>query len=184
MGVYLVSNSARMVLTRREVTPTPTLSTLLRKCPVLQTADFVLTRDPKSPYEGQFCGRPTGRCSGMARVRLADLNRSQWTSSGQNAPKWTILVRFNAKIQFDQNGRLDHFGPARFPTVPRPFPRCLEVKGRNRPLAKRAIILVRLKVWEWGSLPLFQVTLRKRRVVQKSMGHKVPWKIGVQIHLL
>ena len=58
--------------------------------------------------------------SGMARVRLADLNGPKWTSLNQNEPKWTILVRFslaNAKIQFgirtkmDQNGRLDHFGP-------------------------------------------------------------------------
>ena len=41
--------------------------------------------------------------SGMARVRLADLNGPKWTSSGQNEPKWTILVHFglaNAKIQF------------------------------------------------------------------------------------
>ena len=42
--------------------------------------------------------------SGMARVRLADLNGSKWTSSGQNGPKWTILVHFglaNAKIRFE-----------------------------------------------------------------------------------
>ena len=41
--------------------------------------------------------------SGMARVRLADLNGPKWTSPGQNGPKWTILVHFglaNAKIQF------------------------------------------------------------------------------------
>ena len=41
--------------------------------------------------------------SGMARVRLAELNGPKWTSSGQNGPKWTILVHFglgNAKIQF------------------------------------------------------------------------------------
>ena len=41
--------------------------------------------------------------SGMARVRLADLNGPKWVSSGQNGPKWTILVHFglaNAKIQF------------------------------------------------------------------------------------
>ena len=41
--------------------------------------------------------------SGMARVRLADLNGPKWTSSGQNGPKWTVLVHFglaNAKIQF------------------------------------------------------------------------------------
>ena len=58
--------------------------------------------------------------SGMVRVRLADLNGPKWTSSGQDGPKWTILVHFgleNAKkpvrnkVIFDQNGRLDHFGP-------------------------------------------------------------------------
>ena len=41
--------------------------------------------------------------SGMARVRLADLNGPKWTSSGQNGPIWSILVHFglaNAKIQF------------------------------------------------------------------------------------
>ena len=41
--------------------------------------------------------------SGMARVRLADLNGPKWASCNQNGPKWTILVHFglaNAKIQF------------------------------------------------------------------------------------
>ena len=41
--------------------------------------------------------------SGMARVRLADLNGPKSTSSGQNVPKCIILVYFglaNAKIQF------------------------------------------------------------------------------------
>ena len=49
-----------------------------------------------------------GSDSGMARVRLADLNGPKWTPSPQpknfeNGPKWTILVHFgltNAKIQF------------------------------------------------------------------------------------
>ena len=70
----------------------------------------------------------------MARVRLADLNGPKWTSSGQNGPKWTILVHFglaNAKIQFGIRSFwpkwsfwtiVDHFGPAHFPTVPRPTP--------------------------------------------------------------
>ena len=45
----------------------------------------------------------SGGLSGMARVRLADLNGPKWPSSGQNGPKWTILVHFglaNAKIWF------------------------------------------------------------------------------------
>ena len=72
--------------------------------------------------------------SGMARVRLADLNGPKWTSLGQNGPKWTILVHFglsNAKFQFGIRSKwskmvvstiLDHFGPVLFPTVPRPRP--------------------------------------------------------------
>ena len=55
--------------------------------------DFLLTGETK-----MF----TCNYSGIARVRLADLNGPKWTSSGQNGPKWTILVHFglaNAKIQ-------------------------------------------------------------------------------------
>ena len=58
--------------------------------------------------------------SGMARVRLADLNGPKWTSPGRNGPKWAILVHFglaNAKRTI-----LDHFGPVHFPTAPRPLP--------------------------------------------------------------
>ena len=36
--------------------------------------------------------------SGMARVRLADLNGPKWTSLGQNGLKWTILVHFGLAI--------------------------------------------------------------------------------------
>ena len=37
----------------------------------------------------------------MARVRLADLHGPKWTSSGQNGPKWTILVHFgHAEVRF------------------------------------------------------------------------------------
>ena len=58
----------------------------------------------------------------------------KWTSSGQNGPKWAILVHFgraNARIQFGITPVLtimvvwtilDHFGPVHFPTVPRPLP--------------------------------------------------------------
>ena len=61
---------------------------------------------------------------------MADLNGPKWTSLDLNGPKWTILVHFglaNAKSQlgirsFDQNGRLDHFGPVHFPTVPQSLP--------------------------------------------------------------
>ena len=73
------------------------------------------------------------RLSGMARVRLADLNGPKWTSSGQNGPKCTILVHFglaNAEIPFRKKviltkmvkiAILDHFGPAQLPAVPRPL---------------------------------------------------------------
>ena len=55
--------------------------------------------------------------------------------SGQNGPKWTILVRFglpNAKIRFGIRSKwpkmvvwtiLGHFGPVYFPTVLWPLPR-------------------------------------------------------------
>ena len=42
---------------KRGKAPTPTLSILLRKRPVLLRADVVLTKDAKWPYEGQFCGK-------------------------------------------------------------------------------------------------------------------------------
>ena len=45
------------MMRRGEKAPTTTLSVLLRKRPVLLRADFVLTKDPKWPYEGQFCGK-------------------------------------------------------------------------------------------------------------------------------
>ena len=63
----------------------------------------------------------------MARVRSADLNGPEWTSSGQNGPFWSILVSqmlnpVRNKVILTKNGRLDHFGPVHFPTVPQPFP--------------------------------------------------------------
>ena len=52
--------------------------------------------------------------------------------SGQNGPKWVHCGLASAKIQFgirafDQNGRLDHFGPVHFPTVPWPLPSIVSV---------------------------------------------------------
>ena len=41
--------------------PTPTLSALLRKRPVLLRTDFVLAKDPKMPYKGQYCVEQTGK---------------------------------------------------------------------------------------------------------------------------
>ena len=48
--------------------PTPTPSILLSTLPVLLRADFVLTKDPKRPYEGEFCGKidREGSCSRAA----------------------------------------------------------------------------------------------------------------------
>ena len=48
--------------------PAPTHPVLLRKRRVLLRADFVLTKDPKWPYEGQFCGKldREGSCSKAA----------------------------------------------------------------------------------------------------------------------
>ena len=59
-----------VVFGRGEKAPTPTLSVLLRKRPVVLRADFVLTKDPKWPYEGQFSGKidREGSCSKAAGV--------------------------------------------------------------------------------------------------------------------
>ena len=42
---------------RGEKAPTPKISGLLRKRPVLLRANFVLTKDRKRPYYGHFCGK-------------------------------------------------------------------------------------------------------------------------------
>ena len=79
-------------------------------------------------YNGQIVGQAeiawyhsnfldyTSPYSGMARVRLADLNGPLQTKRDQNGPFWSILVSPMLKPgsewgHFDQNGRLDHFGP-------------------------------------------------------------------------
>ena len=53
---------------RVEKTPTPKISALLRKRPVLLQADFVLTKDRKRPYYRHFCGKihREGSCSKAA----------------------------------------------------------------------------------------------------------------------
>ena len=38
-------------------TPTPKISALLRKRPVLIRTNFILTKDRKRPYYGHFCGK-------------------------------------------------------------------------------------------------------------------------------
>ena len=57
------------VFERREKTPTPKFSALLRKRPVLLRANFVLTKDRKRPYYRHFCGKMhrEGSCSKAAR---------------------------------------------------------------------------------------------------------------------
>ena len=53
---------------RGEKTPTPKISALLRKRPVLLRANFVLTKDRKRPYYRHFCGKlhREGSCSKAA----------------------------------------------------------------------------------------------------------------------
>ena len=53
---------------RGEKTPTPKISALLRKRPVLLRANFVLTKDRKRPYYGHFRGKihREGSCSKAA----------------------------------------------------------------------------------------------------------------------
>ena len=58
----------RKNLERVEKTPTPKISGLLRKRPVLLRANFVLTKARKRPYYGHFCGQihREGSCSKAA----------------------------------------------------------------------------------------------------------------------
>ena len=53
---------------RGKKTPTPKISALLRKRPVLLRANFVLTKDRQRPYYGRFCGKmhKKGSCSKAA----------------------------------------------------------------------------------------------------------------------
>ena len=63
----------------------------------------------RSRYENRFVvfacflrinSRESLGFSGMAGVRLADLNGPKWTISGQNGPFWSISGPSNAIIQF------------------------------------------------------------------------------------
>ena len=72
---YLLSSSTRKKFGRGEKTPTPTLSTLLRKRPGLLRADVVLTKDPEWPDEGQLGGKKTGR--GLAVRRPVVLSKDK-----------------------------------------------------------------------------------------------------------
>ena len=58
-----------------EKTPTPKISALLRKRPVLVRANFVLTKDRKRPYYRHFCGKCTGR--GLVVKRPGVLSKVQ-----------------------------------------------------------------------------------------------------------
>ena len=53
---------------REEKTPTPKISALLRKRPVLLKTNVVLTKDQKRPYYRDFCGKvhTEGSCSKAA----------------------------------------------------------------------------------------------------------------------
>ena len=59
-----------------EKTPTPKISALVRKRPVLLRAKFVLTKDRQRPYYGHFCGvKYTGR--GLVVKRPGVLSKVQ-----------------------------------------------------------------------------------------------------------
>ena len=64
---------------RGEKTPTPKVSALLRKRPVLLRANFVLTKDRKQPYYGHFCGKVhregfvVKRPGVLSKVQMLDL---------------------------------------------------------------------------------------------------------------
>ena len=57
-----------LILEKGEKTPTPKISALVRKRPVLLRANFVLTKDRKRPYYRHFCGKihREGSCSKAA----------------------------------------------------------------------------------------------------------------------
>ena len=55
-GVLTSLKKYRAIFERGEKTPTPKISALLRKRPVVLRANFVLTKDRKRPYYGHFCG--------------------------------------------------------------------------------------------------------------------------------
>ena len=59
---------AAQKIERGEKTPTPKISALIRKRPVLLRADFVLAKDRKRPYYRHFCGKihREGSCSKAA----------------------------------------------------------------------------------------------------------------------
>ena len=59
----LKSAKNRPKFERGEKTPTPKISALLRKRPVLLKAHVVLTKDQKRPYSGHFCGKTHGQGS-------------------------------------------------------------------------------------------------------------------------
>ena len=65
---YFKSSGFWGLFERGEKTPTPKISTLLRKRPVLLRANFVLTKDRKRPYYRHFCGKMhrEGSCSKAA----------------------------------------------------------------------------------------------------------------------
>ena len=63
------------LLGRGEKAPTPKISALLRKRPVLLRAKFVLTKDRKRPYYGHSCGKYTGR--GLVVKRPGVLSKVQ-----------------------------------------------------------------------------------------------------------
>ena len=62
------SGDERLQFERGEKTPTPKIPALLRKRPVSQRANFVLTKDRKRPYYRRFCGQMhrKGSCSKAA----------------------------------------------------------------------------------------------------------------------
>ena len=60
----------QLIVPRGGKTPTPKISALVRKRPVLLRANFVLTKDRKRPYYRQFCDKihREGSCSKAAGV--------------------------------------------------------------------------------------------------------------------
>ena len=67
-NVHLSNVERALCFGRGEKIPTPKVSALLRKRPVLLQANFVLTKDRKRPYYGHFCGKihREGSCSKAA----------------------------------------------------------------------------------------------------------------------
>ena len=98
---------------RGEKTPTPKISALLRKRPVLLRANFVLTKDRKQPYYGHFCGKYTGRGlvvkqpGVLSKVQMLNLVLGVGVYMREIGTMWQIRVLTGKPCTF--SSKMGHF---------------------------------------------------------------------------